>query len=260
MKPVAPVTQTVTTSADAALFERSYTARGTVTNADSPPPPYFRPPGHARARGPAEASTYVPGEVIVGYKDGARSATGTRREGSGSSRARGGRPDARSCARPERRVRRAELRRPRVAVHARRPLPAPPVELHRHATGSACRRRGRWPPRPARPAAGRHGGGARQRRRVRALPRLPARARPAPLHVRAPLGLRRPRPPPQRPLRARHPRDRHDRRGHQQRPGRRGRGLRREDHAAQGAQRLRRGRLRRDRAGRSATRPSTAPT
>ena len=46
---------------------------------------------------------------------------------------------------------------------------------------------------------------------------LPARARPAPLHLRPPLGLRRPRPPPERRVRARHPRGRHDRPDDQQR-------------------------------------------
>ena len=50
---------------------------------------------------------------------------------------------------------------------------------------------------------------------------LPARARPAPLHLRAALGLRRPRPPPERRVRPRHPRGRHDRPDHQQRHRRR---------------------------------------
>ena len=191
----------------------------------------------------AEAADYVPGEVVVGHEDGRVSTVATE---NGQSVGAG---DLQAAQPPQGRLRRPQLRGSRRAVHAKRPLPAQAVELHRpYGIGMPEA----WSMAEAAGAPGgprRHRGGDRQRRGVREPRPVPARPRPAPLHVRPSLGLRRARRPPQRPLRPRHPRGGHDRPGHQQRLRRRRRRLRGQDHAAQGARRLRRGRLAEDRQG-----------
>ena len=208
-----------------------------------------RPPGHcSRSRPPPRRRSTCRARCVVGLQE---------RHGRPPSRdRRAGAVGARGAPRPARAPPRRSPTRCRTTSPTpsqftpERPRPAPPVELHRHATASACRRPGRWPPRPGRRAAGAStvavldSGVAFER--YRGFRRAPDLRRSTFVHPWDFVDHDR------------HPNDRYGHgthvtgtigRGDQQRQGRRGRGLRREDHAAPGARRLRRGRLGRDRPG-----------
>ena len=239
MKPVAPVTQTVTTSPASGVVHAFVHLAGTVNQCRHASSPCRAALALARSpRRPPAAGDYVPGEVIVKY-DG--TATGAERcelrAPSTSRRSRAARAaaieDGESVRRPSPSCDDPSVDYARAQLHA----PTPPASPERprlrrqwnlfgpfgigmpEAWELAARSTG-----PRRPGARR--GGARQRRGLRALRPLPARARPATRHFVKGYDFVGPRPPPERRLRPRHPRGRHDRPGHQQRHGRGGHRLR----------------------------------
>ena len=260
-----------------ALFERSYTAQPTVTQCrPASSPPDSRRPGAAAARRHG-------GGVRVRPRRGDRPLPPRHRRTRGAlerGRARPPRPSSRAarpssrsrtaprCAHagraaapPERGLRRAELRRARRRSSSRttptsRVSGTSTAVRDRHARGLGARRGRRRARRPRRDRRR-----ARQRRRLRELRRLPARARPAAARRSSTPGTssaatptpttatgtartwpaRSPRPPTTAWRAA-------------------GVAYGVEDHAAEGARRLRRGQLRSRSPRRSATPPATAPT